>query len=790
MYSTKKIFFNKFLISILILFIVPISSSFSQSVGIGNWKDYSPYRDIISIVKNNNIVYGATTNGIIALNINDNSIEKLTKINALSDIGISKLSYNTTYNFLLVAYRNGNVDIIKDNQTTNFSQIKKSSIIGDKSLYNIFSKGKLAYVSCGFGIVVIDLERLEIKDTYVIGPGGTQMRINEILVTNGFIYAATEKGLYQALETNNFLNDFNSWSLVANLPNNSNEFNAIVESNGNLITNFKGNGTTIMDTVYYLDSGNWKVLNVANGSSNKNIYAGNGRIIINHFDSITILDNNNVFIEKILKYNSYWTTKANQMLWDGTDYWIGDERNAIIRATGNESSDITLPDGPFTALSLDIDVEDGHLWGSTGDVTGTGWNSTYSLAGVFHYDIIANKWEIYPGECFGSGPNAGVCVYDFLGVAVNPNEPGKGYGCTFSPKGVVEFENESISTMYDSSNSSLQPSLVHLNITHNIADAVFDEDGNMWVANSWVNNPLVVKATNGNWNSFYCGSEPQKQIISQIIVDKTNNYKWLLVEKRFVVAYNSGDNVLDNSDDQYKTLKIGEGNGNLHALPLCISEDLDGEIWIGTEEGVAIIYSPENIFNGGDFDAQRIKIEQDGNVEYLLSSEVITSISIDGGNRKWIGTTNSGVFVFSPDGQELIHHFTFENSPLYANYINDIAIDQQSGEVFFSTEEGLLSYRGEATEGGVVFQDVYTFPNPIQPGYEGPITIKGLMKDSDIRITDLAGNIVFATKSVGGQAIWYGKNLDGEKVKTGIYLVYLAGPEGRKKEVTKILFLN
>ena len=750
-----------------ILIYMSLSNIFSQSVGIGQWKDYSPYRDMISIVKTGNVIYGATVNGIIELNTAENSIERL-----------------------IVGYRNGNVDIIKNNKTTNFSEIKKSSIIGDKSLYNVYSKGKLAYISCGFGIVVIDLEKLEIKDTYIFGPGGTQMRINEVLVTNDTIYAATQKGLYKAAENNLFLNDFNSWQLITNLPNPNSEYNVITEANGKLITNLKGNGSTVTDSVYTFDGTNWNVLGISNGANNKGVFAGNNRIIVNHFDSLTVLDYNEVLIEKIYKYSSFWTTKTNDIIWDGSYYWVADERNSLIKMEANEISNITIPDGPFTALSLDIDVENGHLWGSTGSVSGNGWNRTFNRDGVFHYDINNNEWEIYTDLCIWSGPLAGKCHQDFLGVAINPDEPEKGYGCEFAYQGIVEFKNEEIVKTYDSSNSKLQPSLLHLDNSFNVADATFDEDKNMWIANTWVTNPLVLKTSSGDWKSFYCGELTKKEIISKIITDKTNFYQWLVVERRHILAYNTNGTLLDESDDQYKELKIGAGLGNIHAPPTSITEDLDGEIWIGTEEGVTVVYSPENIFNGGNFDAQRIKIEQDGNVEYLLSSDIIKAIEIDGGNRKWIGTQNSGVYVFSPDGQELIHHFTFENSPLYSNFINDIAIDKQSGEVFFSTEEGMLSYRGEATEGDVTFKDVYAFPNPVQPGYQGPITIKGLMKDSDVRITDLSGNIVFASTSIGGQAIWYGNNLDGQRVKTGMYLVYLAGPEGRKKEVTKILFVN
>ena len=274
------------------------------------------------------------------------------------------------------------------------------------------------------------------------------------------------------------------------------------------------------------------------------------------------------------------------------------------------------------------------------------------------------------------------------------------------------------------------------------------------------------------------------------MIDNENGYKWMIFDLNHLVVYNDNKTPTNETDDNYRTITSGIANGSLEGLPTCVVEDLDGEIWIGTNAGFYVIYNPSDIFESGDFSAQRIKIEQDGNVEYILGAEIITSITIDGGNRKWIGTKSSGVFVLSADGITQIHHFTTENSPILSNNIIDIAIDQLTGEVFMSTDKGLISFKGEATEGKITYKDIYAYPNPVKPGYQGKIAITNLLENSDVKITDISGNVVFVTKSEGGQAIWNGNNLQGVRVNSGIYLVFAAGLEGRKKVATKILFMK
>jgi len=270
------------------------------------------------------------------------------------------------------------------------------------------------------------------------------------------------------------------------------------------------------------------------------------------------------------------------------------------------------------------------------------------------------------------------------------------------------------------------------------------------------------------------------------------NQKWILKRKtsdskHFIYVFNDNNTVSNTTDDEVKMLSGDVGEGNIPGnMVFSIARDLDGEVWIGTDEGIAVFYSPENIFSGGNFDAQRILVQQDGYWQYLLETETVTAIAIDGSNKKWIGTDNAGVFLFSDDGTEQIHHFTEENSPLFSNSISSVVINDD-GEVFFGTANGIISFKGIATPGGVTYDDVYAYPNPVREGYTGTIAIKGLVKDADIKITDISGTLIFETKAEGGQAVWDGRNFDGRRARTGVYLVFASNEDGSETLVTKIL---
>ena len=256
-------------------------------------------------------------------------------------------------------------------------------------------------------------------------------------------------------------------------------------------------------------------------------------------------------------------------------------------------------------------------------------------------------------------------------------------------------------------------------------------------------------------------------------------------------VYNDNNTIDNPADDQYKILNTAIGNGALPTTSVfSIAEDLDGEIWVGTDKGIGVFYNPSSVFSGGNFDAQQILIQEGDYGQYLLSEEKVKCITIDGANRKWIGTEKSGVFLLSEEGTEEILHFTTENSPLFSNNIIDIAINPENGEVFIGTEKGLISYRSDATEGATTQEKTHVFPNPVRKSYSGPIAISGLVADANIKITDIDGNLVFEDFAKGGQAIWNGKNKNGERASTGVYLVFSTDINGIEKTVSKILFIH
>jgi hypothetical protein len=163
---------------------------------------------------------------------------------------------------------------------------------------------------------------------------------------------------------------------------------------------------------------------------------------------------------------------------------------------------------------------------------------------------------------------------------------------------------------------------------------------------------------------------------------------------------------------------------------------------------------------------------------------------VDGGNRKWMGTYGAGLVLLSPDGVEILKQFNVDNSPLISNNIIDMEIDKNTGELFIITDKGLVSYRSDATKGRDDYENVEIFPNPARPEFEGPITIQGIKTDSDVRITDVAGNLVYKTTSNGGTATWNGLTIQGEKVSTGVYLIWTAPNEGKGRFVGKVLVVN
>jgi hypothetical protein len=254
----------------------------------------------------------------------------------------------------------------------------------------------------------------------------------------------------------------------------------------------------------------------------------------------------------------------------------------------------------------------------------------------------------------------------------------------------------------------------------------------------------------------------------------------------------SNNNTRDDlSDDVAKILTIGAGTGGLpDQLVFCVAEDKDGNIWAGTSQGIGIFYCSGSVLTSYGCDADQIKVERDGYIGYLFGTESVRAIAVDDANRKWIGTTN-GIWLISADGKQELLKFNTQNSPLPSNQITDIAIDNTTGEVFIGTLGGIVSYQGDAMGSDCADCDkALVYPNPVKPEYDGPIAIKGLTENAYVKITDISGTLVYQGKANGSQMVWNGKGYNGQRAKSGTYLVFSSTDLGKERKVAKILLLN
>lgn len=749
------------------------------------WRDHLPYSNVKQVAKIDNICYGATDYGLYKIDEEELSIEQLNTVFGLSDFLIGTISANEYTKTLIIGYANGNIDLIKDGKVMNINAIVTSSVVGDRSIYGIHNDGKYAYLACGFGIVVMDLQKQEIKDTYYIGTNGQNMRINDVTIGNSRIYVATESGIYSADQSTPFLSDFNAWSRHENFGNYDNEYHLIHFHNDNIIT--VNQGSSYADDTLKVFDVNFNELFKLSGDDYKGIESKtNSEFIICQNNNLRISDNNFNIVETIYTYNGNSNVNCNHAIWDGTNYWIGDLYRGLNRQTSNWDNKNFYISGPLNNNNFQMTSLGEHVYISSGLVTGSGWNNSYNSSGVFVFDQynwtyhnVNSEEMIYQDSSF-----------DFIYSAVDPNDENHALFCSFHG-GLHEYLDGKVIQRYSTVNSALQYSLVH-NKQTKVSAAQFDSEGNIWAANSYVNEPLVLISKDGTSQSFSIGSAGINAVITDLLIADNSSQIWIAVRNKGIVVYDYKDTPKDPSDDEYILLNATEGNGGLPSENInCLTQDRDGEIWVGTEMGPAVFFSPSSIFsNTADVDAQQILILQDGSYQYLLETQIVTSIEVDGANRKWFGTGAGGVFLMSSDGTEQIYAFNTSNSPMFSNVVNSLTIVPETGELFIGTDKGVLGFRSTATEPETNYTDVYSFPNPVRNDYHGPIAIKGLTENSDVKIMDASGNLVNESRSYGGQAIWDGNDLYGNEVPSGVYYVNLVSQGGQLKTVTKVLIIR
>lgn len=746
--------------------------SFTQ-VPLYNWQVYLPFSEGRHLAIASDKVYCATASGFFEFNISDNYIKPFTKLDDLSDVDIDAIAYDQSTESILIAYANSNIDIIKQGQVTNVPDIERRLISGKKQINSITFYDGMAYLATGFGIVLYDMQNIEFGDTWIIGNNGENIEVFDVVIENGYIYAATEEGIKRADMSSSNLIDFNAWTTEIYFPGNNRPFEyiEIIDNHFCVV-----NKDDFDNTFIYIGSENeWIELELDDSNVTSVEVAGES-FVLGTKTAVYVFDKEGGLHQKIEDYNfGFGQLSVNHVLINENGIWIADSNLGLVRSPDYVNYSYHVPNGPNSTGTYDLCINQDMLYTVKGGRTNS-WNNVFNRGELYAFNN--NYWT----------NKVNYDAFDFVELASPKSNKNKvavgswGYG-------VFLYENNELVAHYAESNSSLQSSIPGGDFVR-IGGLTYDDNGNLWVVNSTVERPISVFTSDNNWYSYRI-PEIASYRIGDIIIASSGK-KWILLPNgNGCLVYDDKGTIAEDNDDEYERIDIRNREGKIISNTVySIAEDTDRNIWIGTNQGVVVFYNPEQVFEGTNFYAQQVVIDIDGAPGYLLGSETVTAIAIDGANRKWFGTESSGVYLISDDGTKQLEHFTAENSPLVSNKILSIEIDQNSGIVYFGTENGLVSYRSDATEGKSLFGEVYAFPNPVRPNYNGPITITGLAEDVHVKITDISGQLVYETTSLGGQAVWSGDNHEGRRVRSGVYLVFCTNDDGSETAITKILIVN
>lgn len=771
---------------IVTLYIFIISSIiFSQTDYSDSWEDFYSYNNVKDFTKVDNVIYALADNAVFTYNVLTGDIDKLSSVQGLSGENTTSIYYNKTYQRLIIGYENGLVEVVdNDGSITISSDIVNFSQSGEKSINHISEHGNKLFLATPFAIVVYDIEKLEFGDTYFIGNNSTSVKINETLVNNDVIYAATDSGIFKADVKSALLIDYNNWEQQfdgRSFKSISFLNNLYVSENRNLFA-YDGNALN------QIRSFSENIIATKASETHLNIALSKSVVVLN----------TTMGIQATFSANSSLDYSVNTSFFENNLVYIATkEFGVLVSNISNPNNYLEIhPEGPLANNAFSIASANNNLW-----IVYGGYNSvygpTFNKAGFSHFN--GENW-------LNTNYNPSFPVTDLSYVTIDPNQENKVFisslGDTSNTNsvatgGLMVVENDEITTFYNQLNSPLQDieALDPNRVTIRVVGSAIDSQGNLWVTNIGVPNELKKLSTNGQWSSFDMSSVKTNAAfgLSEMAIDR-NNSIWY-------GSRNNGVFVFNENGNRKKSLIATPNLGNLpDASVVTVAVDKSNRVWLGTKSGLVVYSNASGVFEETVTNANPVIILDDGIPKKLGGDQAINSISVDGADNKWIGTDNGGVIYTNPSGQTTLANFSKQNSPLPSNRILKISVDTSTGKVYFATDKGIVAYNSKVAPFGDVLGEVYAYPNPALKNHE-TVTIDGrngthLPKGTNVKIVDVAGNLVYETNVVegqelqGGKVVWNKENLSGRKVASGIYIVLLSNDDASETSITKIAIVN
>ena len=746
------------------------AQDFSES-----WEGYFSFAEIVDVEEGNDKIYVAGVNAVKIIDPLTNTSETLSTIEGLIGDDISAIFYSQSKDRLVIGYENGTLQIVDGNGeiTTEVAITDKQTISAERKKVNRFyERGDLLYIATEFGVALYDLERLEFDDTYFIGDGGNQVRVSGLEFFEGQLYASTtDSGIFRADLTDPFLLDFDNWTRVAVFP-----WDGIIEYDERLIA------INLSRTIW--EQLNDRFVNTGRTISNRALdYSRNQEFLfILSRDEIKIF--NTVLNEVTTLSNAQFEIfKFTSLEIIDNDLYVGTEQNGLLRINYASPTDFEFIDidGPIKNEVFSVTTGESGVW-----------------VGFGNYDVFYNP---FPLERFGVSrlredqPWDNYRFEDILmprsvsSIVIDPSNPERVF-INSMIDGIVDFEPDVNLLLYDDSNSSLEsiPGLVD---NYRISSGEADSRGNVWFLHSISTVPIHRLSSDGQWTGFEFGDDfPDvfgnlRVSATKLTLDIAGRVYWGTTE-RGLFAFDP-----ETGETGQLTEEVGEGN-LVNPYVGALRVDQNNTLWIGSNLGLRVLSNPSSILDEEVRDARPIIIEdQNGIPRELLADQAILDIEVDGNNNKWVATSDSGAYLFSPSGQETIFQFTKDNSPLPVNTVNDISIDFNTGKVYFATDGGLVSFQGTRSSAPREdLSEVFAFPNPVRPGFDGNVIIDGLTDRARVKITDVEGNLLYEAISQGGSIPWDTRSFSGDKVASGVYFLLVNTDDTIETTVFKLMIIR
>ncbi len=757
-----------------------------------NWNTYFSYNLISAIDNGESVIYFASYNSIFSYDTSSNQIEKFDTLNELSGDEISAFYYSEINNNIVIGYSSGFLQIIdlNSNSIINIYDILNKPTIppNKKTINDFFQSGDQLLISTGYGVSIYNLNGYEFGDTYYIGDFASQINVTSTLVHENFIYASSpDLGILRANINSNLI-DFNNWQTIyfgdiqQLFYDGDNIFfytdNSVMRINDEEITSI----LTLENQIININSSDSKFIIITDGKCL--IYNDQLTQLVYEIDSETYSSG---FNEGIIK--------------DNYIYIATNEKGVLI--INNNSGDFSYlkPDGPLENDIFSVETLNNKTWVSYGNYTEYFNPYPLKFSGLSNYDENLNSWFNISKD---SIPERAVNLNN---ISINPFNNDNVFISSFEG-GILEIENLNIIEFYDNNNSGLESLSINdpLYESVRISDIEFDQNGVLWILNSRIDSPLKsFNLENNSWNSYdfteIINDGFQDELgFNDIEVDDYGN-KWIAGLRSGLIGFNN-----ESGTNRLRKVYSQDQSNMPSSYVKSIAIDNNNHLWIGTIQGLRVLYNTSNFFDTSIVTTQQIVILEDDIPRELLEQQYISDIEVDGGNNKWVATIGSGVFYFSPNGQQTIHHFTKENSPLPSNNINDISINYLNGKVYFATDQGLVSYNTGSTSSSENFSNTYVYPNPVRPEFNSEfekIKITGLTQNVNIKITDIEGNLVAEAQSNinsryrnfnleidGGTAFWNGKNLRNRLVSSGVYIIMLSDLDSYETKILKLMIIR